>query len=435
MGELSSKLDRLGDALAEASDRQARDGALADARRRFLASSPRASRSTGRLVAWATALAACMACVVAVVAWRLGPKADMGFVVGAPPVAGKLGEWVAADGEALLPVRFADGSSLELEPGGRLRVSESSADGAVVLVERGTVRAAIEHTGPKTHWQIHAGPFAVQVTGTRFDASWEPQSETFELRVVEGSVAVSGPLLPPARPVVGGERLVVSVKERRMDLSRLSGSQPTLDAGTEGTGGAGATSRDMPSSESIDAGAAGAASCPASASATSASAPGAGTAASASDQATKAWRELLAARKYQEAWAEIERRGFEHQMEGASASDLLALSDAARFAGQPERAKQALLALRQRHGASGHSAFLLGRISADQLGSPGEAVRWFETYLREEPSGALAEQALGRILDIQRHGSPEAARLAAERYLARFPNGAYATLAHSVLGP
>lgn len=422
MGELSRKLDRFGDMLAEASDRQVRDGMLASARRRFLARGAARPRRAGHKLAWAGALAVVVACLAVVVGWRLGLRSEMAFVVGTPPVVGTVGEWVAADGQQPLPVRFEDGSVLALEPGGRLRVSESAPDGAMVLVERGTVHALIEHKGPATRWQVHAGPYSVRVTGTRFHASWEPQSETFELRVDEGAVAVSGPLLPPERPVVTGERLVVSVREQRMDLTRPSVAAlpaPAADAAAP-AGSASASCEPVASA---------APSC-----APTSSAPAAPSASGAATVAPR-WRELLATRKYQEAWSEIEQRGFEQQMVGASAADLLALADAARFAGQPERAKQALLALRQRHGARGHSAFLLGRICADQLGSPAQAVRWFETYLQEEPTGSLAEQALGRILDIQRHGSPEAARVAAERYLARFPTGAYAALARSVLNP
>ncbi|MFT3772482.1 MAG: hypothetical protein QM820_44375 [Minicystis sp.] len=77
---------------------------------------------------------------------------------------------------------------------------------------------------------------------------------------------------------------------------------------------------------------------------------------------------------------------------------------------------------------------MLGKIAADQQGAAGEAVRWFETYLSEEPGGALAEQALGRILEL-RKGEGDAARAVAERYLARYPNGAHAALARSLISP
>jgi hypothetical protein len=129
-----------------------------------------------------------------------------------------------------------------------------------------------------------------------------------------------------------------------------------------------------------------------------------------------------------------EAAGFSAEVARASASELLALSDTARFAGRPARAKEALLAMRRRFGARGSSAFLLGKISADQLRSPGEAATWFEIYLQEEPGGPLAEQALGRLLEIRKRDTG-AARLVAERYLARYPNGAYAALARSLAGP
>ncbi len=78
----------------------------------------------------------------------------------------------------------------------------------------------------------------------------------------------------------------------------------------------------------------------------------------------------------------------------------------------------------------GQSALLLGKIAADQQGSPGDAIDWFETYLREEPGGPLAEEALGRILELS---APDAARGAAARYLARYPDGSRAALARSLI--
>src|SRR5690606_15871064 len=73
----------------------------------------------------------------------------------------------------------------------------------------------------------------------------------------------------------------------------------------------------------------------------------------------------------------------------------------ARDHGRPELARDALLALRKKHGTHGETAYLLGKVHADQLNSPAEAIRWFDTYLSESPQGALAEQALGRLVELQ----------------------------------
>jgi len=157
--------------------------------------------------------------------------------------------------------------------------------------------------------------------------------------------------------------------------------------------------------------------------------------AAAPASAEPSWRELAARGKYKDALEAAERQGFEQELERASSGDLLALSDTARFAGRPGRARDALLAMRRRFGAHGRSAFLLGKIAADQQGSSGDAITWFETYLAEEPGGALAEQALGRILELKKARDPQGARQIAERYLARYPNGAYAALARSIVTP
>ena len=146
------------------------------------------------------------------------------------------------------------------------------------------------------------------------------------------------------------------------------------------------------------------------------------------------WQELSAAGKYNEALAAAERAGFAQEIERASSPDLAALADAARYAARPALARQALLAQRRRFGARGSSAFVLGKIAADQQGSAAEAVRWFETYLREEPNGALAEQALGRLL-LFKKGDPPTARAIAQRYLERYPGGIHAPLARSLLSP
>jgi len=420
MDELSRRLDELGDAVAEVDDQAAPEGTLAEARRRLLAPAVVGGR---KRPAARYLLAAAVVTGLVVTLFVLSNRGPVtSFEVGVPPVAGVVGDWVAAD-EATVPMRFSDGSAFELRPGSRVRVAEMTGHGAALVIERGTVGAKIVHTSEDTRWSLRAGHFTVLVLGTAFDAQWVPGTETLQVVVSEGTVVVSGPLLPPDRKIFAGERLIVSLRDQRMDLTTAAALASTpAPPQPHQPAAASAASALAEADEPPEAGAGGSA----------ATGSGGGAAAVAK---RPAWRALGAKGKYKQAMADIERRGFDVELGRSSADGLRALADVARFAGQPGRAQQALLSLRKRYGASGYTAFQLGRLAADQLGSPAEAVQWFETYLQEAPGGPLAEQALGRILDIQRHGSPKAAKQAAKRYLARYPNGAYAALARSVLAP
>lgn len=126
--------------------------------------------------------------------------------------------------------------------------------------------------------------------------------------------------------------------------------------------------------------------------------------------------------------------GFGRVLGESSGADLLLLADSARFSGDTGHAKQALMAARGK-GEKGRTAFLLGKIAADASSSPGEAAQWFETYLAEAPGGGLAEQALGRLIELYRRtGRSGQAQAAATKYLAKYPEGGYAKAARSALG-
>ena len=98
------------------------------------------------------------------------------YQVGSPAVPGTIGEWVAAQHHPI-PLRFSEGSSLRLEPGSRLRVTDTTVEGAYVLIERGTLHADIAKVDGDTRWLIQAGPFSLQVTGTSFATTWDPDLE------------------------------------------------------------------------------------------------------------------------------------------------------------------------------------------------------------------------------------------------------------------
>jgi hypothetical protein len=73
-------------------------------------------------------------------------------------------------------------------------------------------------------------------------------------------------------------------------------------------------------------------------------------------------------------------------------------------------------------------------VAAEIDSNPREACRWFKIYLTESPNGDLAEEALGRRMDIcQKAGMTDDARRAAKTYLDRYPDGVFREQAESLL--
>ena len=426
MADLNDRLEELGKVVSDASDRLTDPTVIAAARRRWLESPQARPVAASRRRAALVLAAACVVCALLVALVVRRPTA-LSFAVGTPPTAGLVGEFIAASSEAPSVVRFSEGTSLTLAPKAKLRITETTAHGADVLLEQGSVEASVVHTGASTAWALRAGPFDVRVTGTRFEAAWDPIGETFDITMREGSVVVRGPVLSSERTLVAGEHLRISVRDRVLALQTSQPNAPPSSAAP-----AVSVARVAPLDSA-------AAELPlvvvaASANAVAPTAPratGLEVTPTASDQ-EPSWRELAAAGKYKPAFEATERAGFMQEVERASSTDISTLVDIARFAGRPALAREALLAQRRRFGARGRSAFLIGKTAADQQGNAAEGVRWFEIYLSEEPRGALAEQALGRIMELAKKDSG-AARSAAERYVARYPSGSYAGLARSIL--
>jgi len=422
---------KLARAVRKASDEMATPGkTVENAKNRALAGwkGKRTQRPTFVAFAFAAVL------VAALLVFLLPPRPAISYVVGTNAEPGTVGAWIAA-GLSETPLVFSEGTRVSLAPSARARVTRVDADGAAFLLERGAAHARVVHTSPKTAWVVNAGPFVVNVIGTEFDVSWDPTREVLEVGMIEGKVVVLGPLLGEGRAVSRGEKLRVEVQENRSEVRLL----PTPEA----EGPRGALRHDEPAQTNETP--------------TSDEAPLAPPA--EDDKPTKAgektalatdgthpweerekadydeWQKLAAAGRHEDAMKAVERRGFDAVLAGSSASVSLLLADEARFSGRYTQARKALLHARKL-GAKGRSAFLLGKIAADNEGAPAEAVTWFERYLVEEPSGTLSEQALGRVVEIeQRRGHHDKARAAAELYLARHPNGAYASLARAALGP
>jgi TolA-binding protein len=155
--------------------------------------------------------------------------------------------------------------------------------------------------------------------------------------------------------------------------------------------------------------------------------------------AVPSWRAWTRLGGYKEALAAAENEGFDTLTATLSLSELLELATTARLAGKTQRASVAYSAVRRRFAGSdgaATAAFHLGQLAFDGARSYSEAKRWFSTYLAERPSGALAAEALGRSMEAeQRMGDLAAARVTAGMYLRRYPKGAHARLARSLLEP
>jgi transmembrane sensor len=414
MGTPLTPLQRLGQRAARTQDRALAAARVTEATKaRLLAAPP--PRSKTRSIALASALAAALLAALVLVL-RPSPLAfDLG-----PAGAGHVGEWIAAPVETALLLRFSDGSRVVLDPRSRARVTASFAAGAQLTIERGSLDAAVVHR-QDTRWRVDAGPFSVHVTGTHFTVRWDPETEAFAVHLLDGSVLVTGPLLGEGRAVSTGETLDVSVKDARMHLATsetLTASPPAPSPPAPASSpGAALAVAEAPSAR-------------ASASPLVAPSP-------PPPSASPPWRKLASAGRYADAWRGAESEGFDDLCRRASAADLLALADAARFGGGASRAREPLTALRARFPGTreaGLAAFLLGRIAFDQAHAPADAARWFTTYLAEQPGGSFAREAAGRLIEArERTGDSAGAREAARRYLAAYPDGAHAERARSLL--
>jgi hypothetical protein len=397
-------LERLGKAVA--GDQGRALGPVVDrARERFERSAARRDRGPRARVRTGALLAAAAICLAALVVYMRRPR-PLTFEIEASR-RGVVAEWVEATSERDVSMRFSDGTTVLLIRGSQGRVAELTPRGASVRIERGRAAVSVP-PGKGAEWRFDTGPFEVFVTGTRFDVSWDPDRQLFELSMQDGSVKVKG-------PTIAGERMVVAGQTLRIPLAPDEADDVAADAGALGPPDAAAN---VPVSAPTSA--------PASLKAPVRPADGA---------AAKTWRDLAAEGKFKEALAAA-GADFDAICAQSSSADVLALGDAARYAGDTARAQKAYTVVRERFAGSAgaaNAAFALGRM-AFQGGDDASAARWFETYLRENGDGPLAREALGRLMEAhaRRHDDASATR-DAEQYLRAYPGGPHAKLARSLV--
>jgi transmembrane sensor len=393
-----SGLEGLGRKVAQSQD----EGGVTEAERAFLRErlliAVRASRRRRIAFRAMTGLLLGAAATIAFFLIRRATSGDLDFSVDGAP--GKVGDFLPSPDNRSIELKFAEGTSAVFAPKTRGRVTAVSPYGADVVIEAGKAKMAVV---PRQHnrWLVHAGPFVVHVTGTKFEVAWDPAKDKFVLELYEGKVTVSGCVFGDGNQITAGERV-----EAGCGLSEYRVSQLDQPAGAK----APQTGAPDPSSTALSLG--------------------------ALDKARPDWLSMAHAGRYGEAFRAAEAEGIDDLCAKSGASSLLLLGDAARLSAHPDVARSVYLALRGRFSGStsaASAAFYLGRLDLD--GKHGaSAKKWLLAYLDEAPDGPLAAAALGRLLEIQiaSHDRQSAVALA-KQYLDRYPSGPHSAAAEQVL--
>jgi transmembrane sensor len=380
-------IDGILDAIREDQDARLQDAAARDEVERRLSarlSRPRRSR-------WWWALPAAAAAAIGV--WALWPREeaiDYALVRGRESAGGFI------DGARGAELSFSDRSRVELEPGSAVRVIALDSDGATLALSRGALDASVIHR-EGTSWRVYAGPFVVRVIGTSFHVQWDEARAAIGVHVHEGTVQVEGACLTTPRRVSRGEERVFTCAGWELppvdELARVERPREIPPRASE------------PNEEPIE-------------------------------------REVPIRAPSER--ADRERPAPEPPppeppppVPFLDPASLLEEAERSVLAGDVSGAHERLVDVRRLAPGSDDAAlaaFLLGRLAFDQQRDYTEAVRWFSTYERERPDGPLIREAMGRRFEsLARSGDREGARAAAERYLARFPDGPHRERAGELL--
>lgn len=275
--------------------------------------------------------------------------------------------------------RLEDGSSIRVQPGGRLAPVANDADELSLVLEAG--RATFEvRPGGQRRWRIGLGQVDVEVVGTQFTLT---RSEArISVEVTRGAVRVSGPAVGRARLLHGGDAAVFTLAPARV------AAEPPVHR------------RAPPSPPEAD------------------------------------WRRQVEAGAPAEAFAMLQEIGYERAVrEAEDARTLFQLADAARLSGHPREAVSPLSRIVDEFPQTrlaAVAAFTLGRIQIESLAQPERAARSFERALELDLPPSLRESASSRRLAAYRRAgrTAELARAACD-HLRAFPDGQGAAAARA----
>lgn len=438
------QLDPLFNALAEEQDHLlSANHRRAIARRRLLSGSLRPS-SAPRSSLLRVGLAATLlsVCAVVAVSWMTRSPSQLIAEFGAARVPVSEGAWLDAPEGSSTPLRFSDGSEIELGPRGRVRMLALHPEGAHLALESGVAVVTVAH-GEKRNWELRAGPFLVRVTGTKFDLAWDPNADSFDLSLLEGQVELVGCAFGSGKKLVAGQRVHASCRQNEVRIAyNQEGAspdstmgQPQVMASVEPVAVA-PDPREVRADQARRDATENATKCDACSPEKSLASSSTEANSAKSAKSDLDWAALARKGKYVDALRSVNQLGFSEQCARLRVDELALLCDTARHAGDAAKARSAYGQLRQRFPGSGQAslaAFHLGVLEFDHFGAHAKAAGWFRTYLHESPTGPLTREARGRLMEaLHRTGSGDASGLASA-YLRDYPSGPHAQLARRIV--
>lgn len=307
---------------------------------------------------------------------------------------------------------FSDGTVVMVRPNTRVHVTDTTRRGASFWLESGRMEFNVVPHPDRGNWLIQAGQFQVRVTGTNFSVEWVGAEGLLHVDVTRGHVVVEG----------AGQRRELGPGDsfHHREPSALQSPAPAPVTSSAG--------EQMKSPAILEHAADQAAEL------SSRRAEPGGSAARSTSARAGTWSRWVAEGDFEKVLAAAAQRGVAECLRSCAQDDLWALANAARLGGKPTLAEEALMTQRSRFTGSAEAtaaAFLLGRLAEDRADAG--ALVWYDTYLRDAPTGRFAGDVLGRKMVLVAKSDRTRALSLAREYRERFPRGPYAGHAKSLI--
>ncbi|MBN2804903.1 MAG: FecR domain-containing protein [Deltaproteobacteria bacterium] len=404
-------------------------------RRRFLSAvSKEYERKTFRTFRTATLTIGLTATVVAFIALVINTRTydnEIIFHVGNNSLMGNAGDFVESEKSNPAIIKFDGGTIYSLEKGSSARVIQSNTKKVIVDLSEGKISCKVTGNG-HTDWIIRAGTYEVKVTGTRFSVLWRPSEKQLDVNVFKGSVQVTG-----ARLNRHGVRLMAGDQlQVKMDQITISPYNHTKSNGSKKPyNKESLINPDI--SANIDSINKGEKQLTNKTAFSENRAVIHQSSTKKSNSILETWKERYEAKDYEGAITLATAHNFDQLLLKSSADDLTKLGNAARYSRKTDIAVQILKTIQTRFIGSyraNNATFLLGRVALELQHNPKAAALLFEQYLHASPEGPLSDESLGRLIEIYKNtGNIPKAKKAANAYIQKYPDGSFASMAHSVL--